>query len=695
MDIESSSFRLQLAAELRGLERRLVAAHEATVAALAPPLGSPGATKQATSARAALLLHPAKQESEGSGRGDSSPVVPRSAIMPLQDLAMAGLMTEAVSMLEGSTLGEPAAAVSMRWWNLAVKILSTRDQPGPRAYWEEFETTRAALRGSLALPTTSERDLDIVQRSWTQMTQDRGSRSKITSLTTHQPHWCHRTRFVIHPYSWKRMAWILLGFAFMGFDIFCLTMDQFLLLSTHTRESVELAAALYWSLDIGLSFMTGIFKNSKLDLRLPIIARNYVTTWFVFDLCMVTLQWTTQPITDGDISAGPAGIVRYIRTARYLRLLRFLKFDQLLTSILERVNSVSTLLLVRICQHLAAVCLWLHTSACAWYALGVSNENGWAMARESIRNWPVNYLVAVHWAASNLQGNVDINPGDLASERGFTVGHIFISMLVLCLFLSKLTNVMATMEEITAKLNRQSNAAQQYCKHNRISTQLSMRVRKWLEWHQVLDAKRQRGVEEDEFMQILPKDLRRALLDESRSPLLMEHEVFHACRECNIRFFQRLCCDTFSPLTHLPEEEIFSYGMVCTRMYLVASGEGSYLKYGTVMRALMQNGSIMHGLTASTDLKDRYKRARSELLCAGGALCEAVLWVHWVHLGDFSALTRLSLLVLDARTFEDLVTLYPNVQLALQTHAQRFSCAISTAKDPSDLFNTSSVLHAE
>lgn len=490
----------------------------------------------------------------------------------------------------------------------------------------------------------------------------------------------------------KRVLWIFLGFGFMGFDVFSLSMEQFSFVAAYVKRAVEFASGVYWSLDVCLSFATGIFVNAQLELRFRQIARQYILTWCIFDISLVALQWVS---FQNENETSHTNLVRYVRIARYARLLRFIKFDQLLSSILERVNSVSLILLLQVGKYLSGIVLWVHTSGCAWYAIGRSTENGWAMTYESVTPWPVNYLLSMNWASSQLQGNIDVYPGMVARERGFAVCHSLCSVIVLGLFISKLTTLMQTMEDVSAQMSRQASAAQQYCMQHRISTPLSVRVRRWLEWHEVLEAKRHRSVQEDEFMQVLPADLRRALLDEARSPLLVQHELFHAIRECNIRFFQRLACDTFIPFTYMPEETIFSYGMVCTRMYVIAAGDSSYMRYGTVLRALMQSGTIIRGHAAGTEVKDGYKKIHSEQLQEGASLCESVLWIHWVHIGDFATITRMSVLVLEMMRFEDLVYSYPQVHTSLRQHAQRFLAAIRAAKDPSDLFNTNRALQLE
>lgn len=106
----------------------------------------------------------------------------------------------------------------------------------------------------------------------------------------------------------------------------------------------------------------------------------------------------------------------------------------------------------------------------------------------------------------------------------------------------------------------------------------------------------------------------------------------------------------------------------------------------------MHVGMNAQGQCAAADVKDQYKNIRTEAIPEGASLCEPVLWLHWVHIGDFAAISRLSLLVLEMQRFEDLVRSYPRMQLCLRIHAQRFVAAIKVASDPSDRFDTKSAL---
>merc|ERR1711870_67398 len=168
--------------------------------------------------------------------------------------------------------------------------------------------------------------------------------------------------------------------------------------------------------------------------------------------------------------------------------------------------------------------------------------------------------------------------------------------------------------------------------------------------------------------------MRRAVLDETRSPWLLKHAVFVAFRNVSLRFFQRLCCDALHPIVHLPGDNIFCYGTVCIRMHFIVAGDASYFKYGAILQGMVQRGQrkgqqLQQG---SSHLKDRYKQSRSGFISEGDSLCEPTLWVRWAHRGDLDAISQVSLLSLDTKSLADLVDSYPAVQISMQKHALRF-----------------------
>merc|ERR1712194_361743 len=187
------------------------------------------------------------------------------------------------------------------------------------------------------------------------------------------------------------------------------------------------------------------------------------------------------------------------------------------------VRVTSGVLFIRMLAALIWVVVWVHFSACAWYSLGMTHEDSWARKIENVEenlnldHLPINYVVSVHWAVAQLQGNVDVYPGKFNPvERAFAAGHVLGSIIVLTLFVSKITTVMQTIELKQEKRNKEVNVASRYCLVHEISNVLSQRVTHYISWKQGIDEGG--AAEEPLLMKILPEDLRTSLLEEVRSP---------------------------------------------------------------------------------------------------------------------------------------------------------------------------------
>merc|ERR1719316_1390718 len=48
---------------------------------------------------------------------------------------------------------------------------------------------------------------------------------------------------------------------------------------------------LFWTLDIPLSFRTGFYDNGLIQANPSVVARKYLTSWFLLDFLVVSLDW--------------------------------------------------------------------------------------------------------------------------------------------------------------------------------------------------------------------------------------------------------------------------------------------------------------------------------------------------------------------------------------------------------------------
>jgi len=80
---------------------------------------------------------------------------------------------------------------------------------------------------------------------------------------------------------------------------------------------------IFWNVDIVATFFVGYYNHGKLVMDPHKIAKRYLSSWFVFDLMVVTLDWVLFIIGQG--SESTAGIFRLGRSFRSLRFMRIFK----------------------------------------------------------------------------------------------------------------------------------------------------------------------------------------------------------------------------------------------------------------------------------------------------------------------------------------------------------------------------------
>lgn len=635
-------------------------------------------------------------------------------------------------------------AIAMNWGRLTLSLLRCSTLHRPRECWLDDISAKHKFKG-FQQPWT-ENDMDVVQYTWLALTTTRGPSSlrggRISlagrlgrsmrgstysptrasdkgSFNASQPVYSsgdHRHRSTrwrghcenfclglktqltktIDPACSAYLLWVSFSLLGLCFDVFSMTMRAFGFPVEHIiMKVIEMCVGLYWTLDIVVTFRTGMYKNMDLISSPTLIAKKYFQGWFFFDVSLVILGWIGLAL---DLYG--QDFVKEWRLARYLRMLRCAKLDQVQQKLLVAVSSDCMVLVVKVSLYVAWIVLWVHTSACAWYLVGTRNDEGWVRQNGVPETLPGNYVVSVHWAIAQMQGNIDVFPGVLVpEERAFAALHILVSVIALATFVSKLTTAMQARDANHAIKNREVNLARTFCKGHQISTPLSQRVTQYIEWKQQVNTAG--GEHETDLMAILPLDLRRSLLDEVRSPMLLLHVIFLAFQTSHWRFFRCLSADSLVSESYLPGVNIFSFGVVCERMYFITHGHTNYLHYNPLLQALTQNQNqrnmanlISIGYGQDTEVRENLlKHFKPRKVTKETCLCEATLWTHWVHAGDCTSGTHLSLLSLGNTLFESLLNSYPSVQADMRAHSERFVNAVNHwPSELTDLLSSAEVM---
>ena len=95
-----------------------------------------------------------------------------------------------------------------------------------------------------------------------------------------------------------------------------------------TAETLQWVASGFWALDIPASFFTAVYVNDTFRFRMRDIALNYVKSWCVFDVLMLTADIVVLVLQD-DVHCADAGVLRMARSRRLFRLLRLFQIIRL------------------------------------------------------------------------------------------------------------------------------------------------------------------------------------------------------------------------------------------------------------------------------------------------------------------------------------------------------------------------------
>jgi hypothetical protein len=315
--------------------------------------------------------------------------------------------------------------------------------------------------------------------------------------------------------------------------------------------------------------------------------------------------------------------------------------DKVLHDLKARINSNWALLCISTFRLIIGVVLMIHFSACAWYGLGkLSPGVGWIYVRDiHLLPFGERYLFSFLWSMARLHPSTfgENMLLDTVWERIFA---IVISLVALCgggYFISSITNTMAQMQTFRQQRTRKLWLIREYVQENRISTQLAVRIKKYVEKSLNRKLKEQNAAE---LSQMLPLGLLMDLHFEAWTPCLTKHQFFDMFSFTHHRVVWRLGQEALQELPVLVGDSVFTTGDPCFRMLFVRAGELRYhLRLVTDLRHSPSANSRDDGLLMG------------QVVRPGSSLSEAALWTPWENHGELRPEADSSLLALVVNKF--------------------------------------------
>lgn len=471
-------------------------------------------------------------------------------------------------------------------------------------------------------------------------------------------------RFICRPSSWRRITWDFLSFAMMVYDIINIPLLAFSLPPSLVSITMEWFTAVFWTLDIVFTFLTGINDGGAVDMRPAQVAKRYLQTWFCIDVSVVAVDWSVIIImTDGKSveAVGMARISKSLRVSRVLRvfrLLRMIKMMSVFAEFSDFITSDTLLTALGIFRLTVGIFTVNHFIACAWYAVGASGvgEDCWIdeLLRKSGREeLPIEYfyLTSMHWSLTQLTpASMEVTPRNRL-ERTFTIFTICITLVLFSSFVSSITAAMTRLHALNSEKERQKERVRRYITENRVSLDLGNCIYSFI--RRSHDSQQKRVHMDDVgVFKYMPESLRVRLRYEVFTQVVKPHPFFHCLGYIDEDALISVCHLATGETALQMGHQLFAAGDVATKVYVLLSGKMDYF--------------LLSGEGA---------RVR---VCAGDLVSELVLWAEWRHVGACFPTTFCELATIDSERFRDVLASRPGVG-RIQRFAQEY---ISRVQSP-------------
>eukprot|EP00747_Dinoflagellata_sp_TGD_P054345 gnl/TRDRNA2_/TRDRNA2_148960_c0_seq1.p1 gnl/TRDRNA2_/TRDRNA2_148960_c0~~gnl/TRDRNA2_/TRDRNA2_148960_c0_seq1.p1 ORF type:complete len:631 (+),score=58.94 gnl/TRDRNA2_/TRDRNA2_148960_c0_seq1:246-1895(+) len=466
---------------------------------------------------------------------------------------------------------------------------------------------------------------------------------------------------LVNPSSRGRLTYDVIGMIALHYDLVMIpVMLAFNPPANPGFQGIFWFSLIYWTFDIPASCSVGYFdRKGRLEMRFSNVLRHYCTTWFPFDLALVSLDWFFLFLASEDSQSGLAGIgrvARILRVLRCLRLLRLAKLKAIWRSIHDRVDSEYLTIVMHIVKLVLCIVAVNHYIGCSWYALGASTSKPerWTkyMDDEDIDLFH-RYLTCLHWSFVQFTpGASPIQPQN-SNEMLFVIITLVFALVIFSSFVSSITQAMTRLRNINAQQENHFWKLRKYFRQQNIPRDLSTRVYRYINIVLVKERGRVKPAEV-EYLNLISGPLGLELKAELQQPVLSVHPLFYQiCTQ--FKDVLRELCSTSSALEKVMlsrKDTLFSSGREATMMYFVTQGS---LGYSVIDRS---TGAATEGMPQEVE--------------AGKWCSEAALWTRWAHQGWMVAISECELTSLSSAKFREVVVHFPAQKNVVADWGQRF-----------------------
>lgn len=441
-------------------------------------------------------------------------------------------------------------------------------------------------------------------------------------------------RCMVSPESWKRMIWLVLASMLISFDVIYIPWS--LSFSLHEAQAIQFMSTVapgltcFWIVDVCFTFFVGFHRDGTLEMRPRMVASHYFKTWFFLDVTIVVVDSIFTFMNLGSGSQSNADIATLGRAYRSFRVLRLVKLVRL-TKVTESIKFIADLLrsdvfaMIANIMKLAFLILILnHFLACGWHAIAEYNgvdEKTWLNVYNLEDGTPgYRYACALHWSLTQFTPATNNIAPENFRERCFAIGTVIFAMMTFSSFVSTMTAMTNQIREYNRQKSLEESKIREYLCSHQISWVVGQRI--WHFFRQKYKLQTRRLLLNDiEFFREMPASLSIEFHAEVYKPHLRKHPLFGILMDRgDVTVVQSICCRAMTEKFFKPGQELFLEADPAEDMLFLISGSLAY-------------STEAHLYTVNPD---------------DGEICEAALWIRWVHVGNLTSVTESDLVSLNA-----------------------------------------------
>jgi len=472
--------------------------------------------------------------------------------------------------------------------------------------------------------------------------------------------------FVLKPTAKPKIFWDILASLLLIYDVILIPMAPFQIPREGFIFAMGVLVTFFWTVDICFNFFVGYnLPDGECELQLLKVMRRYLSTWFMPDLGIVSLDWLTYGIPflvagGEDSSMSPvdslgiarAGkLARFVRLLRVLRLARFHRLHTIIQYFQDVIGMESSAILFSLAQNVALILLINHLIACCWFWIGLLHEDeGWLKGvLASNKRWYDNYLRSLYWSISNFTpGSSGIQPAT-TEELAFSVVVLFFALVCFSVFVSSTTSLITRLMGIQSSKTQQLWVLKGFLLQHKFEADLRDRVLRYV--NMALGTRKDLIHRSDvHLLAVLSQPLREEVQLSLHLATLRVHPFFKLVSYTSPVLMRKISVEALNEVAFSRSDILFSVGEDTDRMGFVVSG------------VLHYTGMI----TGSSEEQP------SQLLGPQESFCEAVLWTKWHCRGTMQADADCDLLELIGAQFRTCLKRHHLVTGLVQQYAEAF-----------------------